>query len=514
MPGYMIGEYELVEKLGSGAMGDVFKGRNPKTNEFVAIKILSEELSTNPRAIERFKREIAQSIQLKHPNLIGAYSEGEFKGRRYYAMEYVEGVTAKKELLTRGPYDEFRVLEVIIQISKALEYAANQGIIHRDIKPDNIMITYDGKAKLCDMGLAKSVDSDMKVTVLGTVLGTPHYMSPEQARGDEDLDTRTDIFSLGATSYHLLTGSPPFEGSDPIAVMNSLLEEEPTAIQDRNPKVSDATSAVINKMMAKDRKKRYQNFTELLQDLYKLKRRELTSAQLSGDLPQSKVKQQKFEDCFVPSEEDVLTGQIAIHNKIIPVEKMEECLIRQESLALMGIILNLGEIMMETGIINPQQKLALDKTKVQFMIDRGDDLFFKVSNANNFLENSQVAEFQRLKKLRVRGIAANMVVQKMITEEKREKIYAVLKDALVKEEGKNILKAALENNILSKPQVEKCSRIYSNNIVMGKYRDLGEIILEKGFLPAEAYQALLRSVRRSTLTGKPASDYLNEIRKK
>ena len=142
-------------------------------------------------------------------------------------MEYVEGITAKKELLTRGPYDEFRVLEVIIQIAKALEYATQFGIIHRDIKPDNIMITYDGKAKLCDMGLAKSTESETKLTVLGTVLGTPHYMSPEQAQGEEHLDTRSDIFSLGATAYHLVTGTPPFEGQDPISIMQALIEEEP-----------------------------------------------------------------------------------------------------------------------------------------------------------------------------------------------------------------------------------------------------------------------------------------------
>lgn len=512
--GVMLGEYEVVEKLGSGAMGDVFKGRNPKTKEFVAIKILSEDLSKNQRAVERFKREIDQSIKLKHPNLISAYSEGEFKGRRYYVMEYVEGVTAKKELLTRGSYDEMRVLDIIIQISKALEYAAEKGIIHRDIKPDNIMITYDGKAKLCDMGLAKSVESDNPVTVLGTVLGTPHYMSPEQANGKEDLDTRSDIFSLGATTYHLLTGAPPFEGNEPLAVMTSLLEDEPLPIQDRNPKVSDATCAVVAKMMIKDREKRYQTFTEVLQDLYRLKKREMTSAQQSGDLPQAKIKQQKFDECFIPTEEDILIAQIAIHHKLVAKEKMEEALIRQESLALFGITLDLSAVMMELGLITSAQKASLDKTKIQFILDRGDEIFWKVCNTNNFLESSQLEEFQQMKKNRCRGIGALLLAQKAISEEKREKIYATIKHALCGEEGKNILKAALEIGLLSRPQADKCARIYSNNVVMGKYRDVGSIILEKGFLLPEAYQSLLRAVRRSLLTGRPIPDYVNEIRKK
>ncbi len=130
------------------------------------------------------------------------------------------------------------------------------------------------------------------------------------------------------------------------------------------------------------------------------------------------------------------------------------------------------------------------------------------------MENTQLVEFQRLKKQRVRGVGAILLAQKSFNEEKREKIYAAVKDTMVKEEGKNILKGALENNLLSKAQAEKCSRIYSNNIVMGKYRDLGEVILEKGFLVPEAYKALLRAVRRNILTGKSTVDYLNEIRKK
>jgi len=511
----MIGEYEVIEKLGSGAMGDVYKARHPVTNEQFAIKILSEELSNNPRALERFKREVRQSIQLKHPNLIAAYSEGEFRGRRYYVMEFVDGVTAKKELLSRGPFDELRVLEIMIQICKALEYAAQHNIIHRDIKPDNIMITYDGKAKLCDMGLAKSmVESNEKVTLLGTVLGTPQYMSPEQAKGEENLDTRSDLFSLGATWYHLVTGYAPFEGQEPLTIMNALINEEPVPIQDRNPKVSDAICAVIAKMMVKDRDKRYQNFTELLEDLYRLKKREPTTAEQSITLPVSKLKQQKFDECFVPSEDDVLVLQIAMHNKIVNAEQVETCLIRQECLALIGISLDASSVMLEQQFISPQQKMALDRARMIFVLDRGDDIFFKVVSGSNLLDKTQLQEFVKLKQQQQKGISGILVAKNIMTEEKREKIYASVKHAMTQEEGRNLLKSALENNLMSRSQIEKCSRIYSNNIVMGKYRDMGSIILEKNFLVPEAFQALLRAIRRNILTGKPVVQYLNSVRTK
>lgn len=508
----MIGDYEVIDKLGSGAMGDVFKGRSTKTNEIVAIKILSEELSNNPRAVERFKREVQQTIKLKHPNLVAAFDSGEYKGRSYYVMEFVEGVTAKKELLSRGPYDELRVLEVVIQICKALEYAAQFGVIHRDIKPDNIMITYDGKAKLCDMGLAKSTENETKLTLLGTVLGTPHYMSPEQAKGEEKLDTRSDIFSLGATTYHLLTGSPPFEGQDPITVMQALIEEDPTPIQDRNPKISDATSAVIAKMMEKDRNKRYQNFTEVLQDLYRIKRREMTTAQLSGNLPQSKIKLQRFVECFVPSDTDVLATQIAIHNKLATQDQVEACLRRQEALIMIGITLDMTEVLVEMRFISPQQKAALDKTKMQFMLDRGDDLFIKVCTSNSFLDAKETAEAVRLKKEGQKGIGALLFARDIISAEKREKITAAIKHSMFGEEGKAILKIAVESNMISKPQAEKCSRIYSNNVVMGKYRDMCSILVEKGFLVPEASSAVLRAVRRCMLTGKSAIGYIEEVK--
>ena len=239
-------------------------------------------------------------------------------------------------------------------------------------------------------------------------------------------------------------------------------------------------------MMAKDRDQRYQTFTDVLQDLYKLKRREVTSAQLSGNAPQPR-RQQRFQECFVPSDLDILVGQIALHNKLTNIGKLEECLIRQESLALMGIYLTLSDIMSELQLISPQQKIALDRAKLQYALDRGDEIFLKVCNSNNFLDHAELVELQKFRKARYKGLGGLMLSHRILKNKKQEKIFASVKHAISGEEGKLLLKTALENNIISKPQAEKCSRIYTNNVVMGKYKDIGDILVEKGFVPLEAF---------------------------
>lgn len=499
---YRIGDYEVVEKIGSGAMGDVFKGRDIKNDNLVAIKILSDDLSGNPRAVDRFKREIRQTIQLNHPNIISACAAGEFKGRLYYVMEFIDGTTVKKKIITNGSYEEQKALEIILQIASALEYAAKFGIIHRDIKPDNIMITVDSKAKLCDLGLAKSTESDNKLTVMGTVLGTPHYMSPEQAQGEDNLDERSDIFSLGATFYHMLTGSPPFDGPDPITIMTRLLESSPPHIQERNPRVSDETCQVVDMMMKKNKNERYQSFAELVKELKKRISEPVKKRTISA----------KFYECYIPSQSDVLLGQIAVHNKVTVPAKMEACLNRQESLYLMGVELDISDIMVEQKIISNQQRSLLHKAKIQFLLDRFDECFFKSCESNNLLSPIEINEAKNYKASGHKGVGAFLLSQGKISEDKRQKIYANIKMLLTSEEGKAVLKCALDSKVLTQTQIERTSRIYSNTIVMGKYRSVGQILVEKEYLHNNDFQALLRGVRRSMITGQPATKYIQEKR--
>jgi serine/threonine protein kinase len=361
------------------------------------------------------------------------------------------------------------------------------------------------------MGLAKSTDSGGSVTLFGTVLGTPHYMSPEQSQGEEKLDMRSDMFSLGATWYHMLTNCIPFEGPDPFAIMQAVINQETVPLYERNPRISDSTCAVVAKMMEKNRDKRYQNFTELLEELYHLKRGEPTISEQTGYAPKGRQSLvNKFRESFVPSDEDVWLGKIALHNKLATPEKLEESFNRQEILWFLGICMDLGDVLLDKKIISPQQKGFLDQFKIQYILDRADETFLKACTAHNLLNQVEINECQRLKKNQQKGIGAYLLAQGTIEEERCQKIYSAMRHAMNVEESKLIIKASMDSSLISQAQAEKCSRIYSNNIVMGKYRDIGSILLEKGFLVPEAYQAVLRAVRRSILTGFPTTRYINE----
>jgi len=264
--------YQILSKLGSGAMATVFKARQISLDRIVAIKVLPKRFSENAEYVERFYKEGKAAAKLNHPNIVQAIDVGEANGYHYFVMEYVEGHTLYDELLQKQGsgqvFGEARALEVIIQIARALEHAHSQGLIHRDVKPKNIMITNEGVVKLADMGLARvAADSQAAVAEAGRAYGTPYYISPEQIRGEVNIDFRSDIYSLGATFYHLVTGRVPFEAPTPVAVMQKHLKDPLVPPDHINTKLSAGVSEVIEVMMAKDRRQRYGSTRDLLMDL-------------------------------------------------------------------------------------------------------------------------------------------------------------------------------------------------------------------------------------------------------
>ncbi|HYG75986.1 MAG TPA: protein kinase [Planctomycetota bacterium] len=268
-----IGGFEIVSKLGQGAMGAVFKARQASLDRFVALKILPQSFARDATFIERFQREARASARLNHPNVVQGIAVGkdEKTGLWYFAMELVEGPTLKAVLEEQHVLPEARATQIISDIARALECAVKNNIVHRDIKPDNILIAPTGEAKLADLGLAKNLGDDTGTTVAGQAVGTPNYMSPEQARGEgHKVDIRTDIYALGATYYHLVTGRPPFAGATGAVVMAKHLTDPPPRAHEANPKVSEACSNLIVKMMAKKREQRIQTPTELLEKLSQL----------------------------------------------------------------------------------------------------------------------------------------------------------------------------------------------------------------------------------------------------
>ncbi len=267
-PTHRIPGFQILEKLGSGAMATVFKARQLSLDRTVAIKVLPKRLSENPEYVVRFYKEGKAAAKLNHRNIVQAIDVGEAGGYHYFVMEYVKGKTVYDDLSKNKAYSETDALDIIIQIAEALEHAHARGLIHRDVKPKNVMITEDGVAKLADMGLAReAADKEAAQMEAGRAYGTPYYISPEQIRGELDIDFRADIYSLGGMFYHMVTGQVPFEASTPSAVMHKHLKEQLVPPDHINSSLSVGVAEVIEVMMAKNREERYGSVKLLLEDL-------------------------------------------------------------------------------------------------------------------------------------------------------------------------------------------------------------------------------------------------------
>jgi serine/threonine protein kinase/Tfp pilus assembly protein PilF len=290
MIGKTISHYQILEKIGSGGMGEVYLAEDTKLDRKVALKFLPKEFTKNKEANERFEREAKAAAALNHPNIITIHEINEYDDQTYIAMEYVEGHTLKeiisgvgacgdtpsdKRVNRRSPLQLDEIINITIQICEGLQKAHDAGIIHRDIKPQNIIINKDGQVKILDFGLAKlrvgANGYSPSITKIGTTMGTINYMSPEQTMGKE-VDHRTDIWSLGVVLYEMLTGQPPFKGDYEQAVIYSILNEEPEPLSKLKPNVPSKLEHIVEKTLAKSENERYDNVEALLEDLKALKR--------------------------------------------------------------------------------------------------------------------------------------------------------------------------------------------------------------------------------------------------
>ncbi len=259
--------FQIVDKLGQGGSGVVYRAIEPMHLTPLALKVVSPFVSQSPRFIERFTRSSEISIKLRHPHIVRCFTIGEYQGVHFMTQELIEGLTLDLELERHGPFDELRAFRLMQQLIDAFVYLEEQGYIHRDVKPSNIFITKDEDAqevaKLADFGLSK-LSQDLSQTVEGHVLGTPHYLSPEQARGDKNIDPRGDLYSLAATFYHLLTGEPPFDGENLSALVIAHIQQTPVNPQERKPDLSDQGAALIMRFLEKAPDKRCSNMSEAL----------------------------------------------------------------------------------------------------------------------------------------------------------------------------------------------------------------------------------------------------------
>ncbi len=262
--------YQILSKIGKGSMGVVYKAKQASVDRIVAVKILLDTLAKNKEFIKRFEREAKIAAKLAHNNIVNAIDAGQVDGNHFFVMEYVEGATIKDELDQGKVFDEKVAIRVMLAVAEALKHAHQRGLIHRDIKPENVILCRDGNVKLADLGLARlTADEKWAMAEAGMAIGTPYYISPEQVRGQVDVDIRADVYSLGATFYHMVTGKVPYNGETPSEVMRKHVDKNVTLVPPDhvNTRLSSGLGMVVETMLARNRENRYPNPDDLILDL-------------------------------------------------------------------------------------------------------------------------------------------------------------------------------------------------------------------------------------------------------
>ena len=270
MTGTILGNrYELLQKIGEGGMAEVYKAKCHLLNRFVAVKVLKSQYSDDIEFVNKFKQEASSAASLSHNNIVGIYDIGSENNINYIVMEYIDGKTLKQIINENGSLGFNASIDIAIQIAKALECAHNNNIIHRDVKPHNILVTRDGNIKVTDFGIAKATSS-VTITNSDKIIGSAHYISPEQAKG-RFVDCKTDIYSLGIILYEMVTGKVPYDGESPVSVALKHVQEELVPPIKVNPNIPESLNKLILKAVEKEPYKRYQSAHDMIIDLNKVK---------------------------------------------------------------------------------------------------------------------------------------------------------------------------------------------------------------------------------------------------
>ena len=262
-----LGNYDIVSKIADGGMGTVYKAKHRNSGQIVAVKVIAPTTAKNPTLLKRFKQEFKAAEQLNHPNVVRAIEFCEMGPNPFLVMEYVDGESLGQRIEREGAYPEAEAVRIIALVCEGLQRAHKQGLVHRDVKPENILLTRDGVAKLTDLGLVKDVEGDLNLTKTGRGLGTPHYMAPEQFRNAKTVDVRGDIYSLGATLYAMVTGLVPFENAAPLDCWMKKIRNEFPAPKDLKPTLSDRVDWAIRRAMSAEPDRRPVSCREFLEDL-------------------------------------------------------------------------------------------------------------------------------------------------------------------------------------------------------------------------------------------------------
>lgn len=457
LEGRLLGNrYEIIKKIGNGGMAMVYKAKCHVLNRYVAVKILRDEFTTDQEFIKRFEVEAQSAASIVHPNIVSVYDVGKEGNLYYIVMELIQGKTLKEIIVEeRGPLPWKWSLNIAIQIASALEIAHRNNIVHRDIKPHNIIITEDGVAKVTDFGIAKAV-SNSTITAFGTTIGSVHYFSPEHARGGYT-DVKSDLYSLGVVMYEMLTGKVPFDADTPVSVALKHMQEEPIAPIELNKNVPQAVNEIILKAMRKDTNLRYQSATLMLRDL-KMALKEpdgefVDNEDYADDMPTQKI---SFKD--IEEEKNRVAGKKK-ENKFIGFIKKHKIFVTFIVLVLL-FVLSLGGTIFYSKLTNPKEvilpdlkgisendaKIKLEELGLQFVVDSREfnseyASGYIISQNPTFVENYNVKQGSVVKVVVSQGIE-EAIVPKIIGMSKEDAIKALedakLKYEIIEEESKKI----------------------------------------------------------------------------
>ncbi len=385
--GQALGPWKITRRLGEGGMGVVYGAVRSSDGLQAALKVLQSQITDNKRVVfERFQREARVVRQIDHPNIVRVYDVGQDSGFHYIAMELIGGPTLMKFMADAGGLDLEIASELLEQTLDGLGAAHEKGIIHRDIKPDNVILDLDATAKITDFGLARGMGRDSRLTQTGELVGTPYYMSPEQAEGLE-LDNRTDIYSLGVAFYHLMTGRLPFTGDNPLQIILKHINDEPVPLHEHEERIPVDLSRLILKMMAKKRDQRYESCAAVLADLARVRAGEsvesLTPIKLDCPDCGQRIEYMASEaglkrSCphcggmvavpvddraaFLPPHEDLFFGKILVLNKMVTADRIAAELAQQEERRdRTGETIPLSRLLVDRGILRPSQVAMVQK---------------------------------------------------------------------------------------------------------------------------------------------------------
>lgn len=531
----LVSGYQILSLLGQGGMGCVYRAIQTSMEREVALKILPGALAKDQDFISRFIKEAKLTGRLNHVNLITGYDVGEDRGVYFFAMELVNGVTLDRYLKeNQKPLAENKAVDIILQISRALECAYEYKIIHRDIKPENILITPKGVAKLADMGLAKisatASTLDKGKTERGVIVGTPWYLAPEQAKGEEEIDCRADIYSLGITLYQLLTNEVPFDGDSIAVVMTKHIIEELPSVREKNPKVSQGVVEILKKMTAKEPKDRYQTPSELIialelyqrpapsasADITSILNLEVLEPPKSSLPPRSStIEKNRFHFCYVPSEEDIWFAKIAIKNKVLNPIQLKKALDFQEQQSELGLPDSLAFFLQDQDLITfKQQKImteVLEKILWKEKQSGFERLLLKYGYIQEALLKKVMAHLEQNRKMGLLDFLESKALIK--PEQKKQITLEEQKVSNAKIDG--FLSTALVDCKFCKyEQIEEALLQQQKMFTQHKtVKSIGTLLIEKGFLFKDQLEALLRAYRRKEVTQQSITEILDEKRK-